>query len=572
MHLIFLLLPSMLACHKDEDKGNGAGTDDSAETGEGPWRPDVVCPGDEGCETADGALSAGAAAVAITPTCYETWDDADGNGEYNSSTESYYDCGCDHLCEGDDGYPGPDEGEGDGEFQAIWMAGFQNSRPANGIHDDLWARTVALRQGDTTITITALDLVGFFNDQVDTIRDAVAEAGIDVDHVIIVSTHVHEGPDTMGMWGKTAFQSGIDPQYLAYVRSQAVESISEAVADLQPATLRVGKADTSKTSDEKGTRNLIRDSRDPVIIDEWLYAAQLDSTSGDPIATLVNWGNHPESLSDENVLLTSDFVHYVRESVEDGVDYDSYTVAGKGGVCVYLNASVGGLMTPLQVHVTDGDGNTYDQSDFDKAAAIGHVVGEQAIRAIDDGQDASNPSLSVKMMRFKLPIDNYGFQALALAGVFDRETYDWNPNQDIDEDNKPWLQTEVDLVTLGPIQMLTIPGELFPELAIGGYDGSHVNTTADVFIDTGNPNPPDVSQAPDPPYFKDLMSGDYNLILGLGNDEIGYIVPSYDFKLSDVAPYLEEADGDHYEETNSIGPETADRVSAAVSQLLAWEP
>lgn len=563
------LLPALLliSCHRDK-----AATDDTTETGEGAWRPDLVCPGDAGCETAEGDLQAGAAALTITPTCWETWEDLNENGELDSSSESYLDCGCDHLCEGDEGYTGPDEGEGDGTFQAVWMAGFQNSRPMNGVHDDLWARTIALRRGETTITITSLDLVGFFNDQVDIIREAVRDAGLDVDHVIITSTHVHEGPDTMGMWGKTAFSSGIDPEYLNYVREQTVASVAAALDDLQPASMYVGQADTATTHPVKGTRNLIRDSRDPVIIDADLYTARFTTTGGDPIATLVSWGNHPEALSDENTQITSDFVHYVRESVENGIDYSSYQVEGHGGVCVYLQASVGGLMTPLGIEVTDGDGNSYSSSNWDKAEAIGRVVGEQALSAVDQAPEVVGGALAVRMMKFKVPIDNYGFQALALAGVFDRVTYDWDETQDITESNKPWLMTEVDLVTIGPIQMLTVPGELFPELAIGGYDGSRVGTDQDEFIAADNPNPPDVASAPAGPYFKDQMGGEYNWILGLGNDEVGYLVPSYDYKLDESSPYLSEPEGDHYEETNSLGPETADRIVEAVGTLLSWEP
>ena len=60
-----------------------------------------------------------------------------------------------------------DEGEEDGEFQAAWLAGFQNGRPANSVHDDIWSRTVVLRQGDTTVALVSLDVVGFFYDDVE---------------------------------------------------------------------------------------------------------------------------------------------------------------------------------------------------------------------------------------------------------------------------------------------------------------------------------------------------------------------------------------------------------------------
>ena len=59
-------------------------------------------------------------------------------------------------------------------------------------------------------------------------------------------------------------------------------------------------------------------------------------------------------------------------------------------------------------------------------------------------------------------------------------------------------------------------------------------------------------------------------IVGLGNDELGYIIPEYDFVLADSMPYFNEADGDHYEETNSLGPQTAGILESEADRLIDW--
>ena len=225
----------------------------------------------------------------------------------------------------------------------------------------------------------------------------------------------------------------------------------------------------------------------------------------------------------------------------------------------------------LGIQVTDGNGDTYGDSNWDKATALGNVIGQKALEAIEGGEDVADPALALRYASFYVPVENVALQALALSGVVDRDTYLWDDTRDVTEDNKPHLLTEVDVLDLGPVRMLTVPGELFPELAIGGYDGSHVNTTVVEFISSDNPNPPDVSAAPAGPYLKDRMAANYNWVLGLGNDEIGYIVPPYDFQIDENAPYLSEAEGDHYEETNSMGPETATLIDDAVTQLLEWQ-
>src|SRR5205814_6405304 len=119
-----------------------------------PDRPLLVCPGDPSCRDDDGPLRAGVAVRSLVPSCWETWDDLNGDATYDRVGETWEDCGCDRKCPGDAGYPGPDEGEGDGVFQAIWLAGFQHARPMSGVRDasrglrgdgdGLWAQALAL--------------------------------------------------------------------------------------------------------------------------------------------------------------------------------------------------------------------------------------------------------------------------------------------------------------------------------------------------------------------------------------------------------------------------------------------
>ncbi len=570
-----ILLPLLcLACKPDAD--------DSANND--AYAPDLYCPGDPSgiCDAVSGAaLEAGAARVSIVPSCFESWTDKDGDDEYDSG-DAFHDCGCDRLCQGDEGWTAADQGEGDGEFQAVWIAGFGQGRAATGVrgadmglrgeNDGLWASTVVLRQGETSMAIVALDLVGFFNDDVLAVRRAVAEAGLDVDHVLVQSSHNHEGPDTMGMWGPNITTTGVDPDYEAELSEAIVASIEQALDDMRQVSLTAGQADAGSYHAEKGLENLVRDSRDPWIVDERLGALRLQDDAGDTVATLVSWGNHPEATGSDNTLLTSDFAHALRETVESGVSWKSYQRAGLGGICLFVNSTVGGLMTPLGIEVEDPDGNAWSESSFEKADALGQLLGEMALDALEQGEQAADPQLAFKIEAFEFPVENYGFQAMMNLGVFAREVGCYDPEQDIDEDNQPCLASEVNVADIGPVQLLTVPGELLPEVAIGGYDGSHMGAPQQTLVDDDNPNPPDLEAAPAGPYLVDLMSGDFNWIVGLGNDEVGYMIPSYDFVLHESGPWLMEAEGDHYEETNSIGQQTVPIYEEQAELLLAWQP
>jgi hypothetical protein len=291
--------------------------------------------------------------------------------------------------------------------------------------------------------------------------------------------------------------------------------------------------------------------------------------SDNTIGTMVNWANHPETVADENVLFTSDYVHALRESVSHGVTWDGESKPGVGGITMFMNGTVGGMMTSLGVNVDTPDGETGGSASFEKADAIGQLVGGMALDALAGGQDVEAPSLAFATKTFELNVDNQAFQAMFLLGVLDHRKAVFDESQPLSDDNVPVVTTEMDIVDLGPVRMLSVPGELLPELAIGGYDGSYTPATRDI-IDPGNDNPPDLAAAPRGPYLKDDMGADYNWILGLGNDELGYIVPPYNFKLNQAAPYILEDFGDHYEETNSLGVDTAPKILEEAAILIDW--
>jgi len=549
------------ACKKDQEEES--------------WRPNLACPGDPSglCDSAEGPLFVGAGKQSIVPQCFESWIDADSDGEYRRTQgDSFLDCGCDQLCPEDEGYVAADEGEGDEVFQAVWLAGFGTGRPAASVNDPIWARAVVFEQGETSLGIVALDLVGWFNDDVEATREMAKEQGLDLDYILVAATHQHEGPDTVGMWGERIGKTGYEEEYAAFVRQSTVDALSAAITDLREVgTMKVGHVD-SRAYSEKGTRNLVRDSRDPIVIDERVNAALFSDKAGETITTLVNWGNHPEALSSKNTALTSDYSHYLREGLENGVEWETYQRDGLGGTSIYLNGTVGGLMTPLGITVTDPDGIDHSNSDFAKARAIGELVADMALDAIEEGDTVESPNLAFEQSVVMHPIDNWGFQAMFLSGVLDRETFGWDSSQIISEDNVPELKTEIARLQVGPMRMLSIPGELFPELAFGGFDGSKIGSDSDSLISEDNPMPPQIENAPQGPYWADLLDSEHAWILGLGNDEVGYIVPEYDFVIDLDSPYIDEPEGDHYEETNSLGPATAPLLDDAVRQLLAWKP
>src|SRR5204863_460027 len=119
--------------------------------------------------------------------------------------------------------------------------------------------------------------------------------------------------------------------------------------------------------------------------------------------------------------------------------------------------------------------------------------------------------------------------------------------------------------------ILTNPGELAPELFLGGYDGRYAGTYP--LLDKTQENAPQLDQAPAGPYLIDLMDGEraHRMIFGLTGDFVGYILPRFNFVVDADVPYLKEAKGDHYEETNSLGPLADPQIAGTLRQLVQGE-
>ncbi|HKJ69176.1 MAG TPA: hypothetical protein VKA68_14555, partial [bacterium] len=156
------------------------------------------------------ALRVGFGKQPITPDISETWQDANGDSRYDPEDGDTY------IDRNDNG-----------RFDAFWMAGFHNARPARGIHDDLWARALVIDDERTRIGLVVLDVIGFGHDYVLDTRERIMSE-IPMDYVLICSTHNHEAPDLIGLWGSGYLKSGVNPDYLEYVKNQTARAVIRA--------------------------------------------------------------------------------------------------------------------------------------------------------------------------------------------------------------------------------------------------------------------------------------------------------------------------------------------------------
>lgn len=401
----------------------------------------------------------------------------------------------------------------------LYMAGYHQGWEIEGVLDLQRVSAVWMESGHGGVLLLGVDAIGLGSDTVADIREALGgfcrETGCLT--VMVYATHTHAGVDTLGLWGPLAMD-GKNAAFMENLIDAAVSAARTAYADRAAGALYYGEAEP---------QGLLEDSRDPQVFDPTLYQIRFDPTdTAQNGIRLLSYAAHAESLRGDNRLVSRDYPGAVADRIR----------AATGDDTLFLPSAIGGLiMTRPLVEPFDAVENLNRTADVLAAAALG-IVEERPL----------SPLLGFASDTVMLPLDNTVFFYYRFLGILG------NPVQEVGL-GKYALETEIGLITIGDVTLALVPGEIFPELVSG-----------------------DGLSAADPPSLRALaeMNGIERLIVvGLANDELGYILPESDFLLHADAPYLEEAvdetgDG-HYEETNSLGPQTARLLLEAFEVLLA---
>ncbi len=440
----------------------------------------------------------------------------------------------------------------------VYMAGFGNNRVATVVHDDLYVRCLALAAAKQTVAMCSVDLIGLFYDDVLKIREKVRVRAPEVTHVIVASTHDHEGPDTLGLWGPTPFQTGIDEKYLDWVDERIATAATDAVRSREQARLTLARDDHPLLA------LLQSDGRPPYVKDPYLFLMRLESAAtGKTVATLVNWSDHPETLGGRNTEITADYPHWLCRYVEEHL----------GGTALFFDGSIGGLLSTLgrEVALQDPEtGEVAEDETWKKAELFGATLGELAVRALQAGENLDVDSLLLRKAAIFAPLMNDWFRVAGAAGIYRgrKPLYtDGKVDATIAEREFPGqgklkyaagkdVETEVNYVAFlskGRVvaEIATVPGEVYPELVNGGiarFPGA------------------DFPDAPFEPVLRVHLNTKYQFVFGLANDELGYIIPKAEW--DDQPPWLKNKKDRWYGETNSAGPEIAGVVMRALVQLI----
>ena len=247
-----------------------------------------------------------------------------------------------------------------------------------------------------------------------------------------------------------------------------------------------------------------KNARDPEIVDNELTVAQfIHPKSGKVLASLFDFPCHPEVLWEHNPHISADYPGFVRREVEKATRAPYIFFAG----------ALGGMMTP-----------DVKEHSFKEAESMGKRLAVEGLKALKEkGMSDQLPVISVRKKEVSIKLTNILFKIAFKRGLL--------PDT---RNKKGEVITEVNLVKIGPLWLATIPGEMLPKLGLALKASLRVAGAG--------------------------IAG----ILGLANDELGYILPKEDFRypLNPLNP------GKHYEESMSVSKEMGVKVMEAVKSLF----
>jgi neutral/alkaline ceramidase-like enzyme len=367
------------------------------------------------------------------------------------------------------------------DLSNIYVAGFSHNKPATGVHQSIFARMLCLEDESGPLVMVALDLIGLPGSEVDRIRALCPQ--IPGERIFVASTHTHAGPDTIGLWGKHLFGlpvvNGRNEDAMTRMINAIAAGIRQVVRNPEPVSIGFTDEKSDKT---EWIINIQVEGK--AYYDNTFTIMKIERPDGTPVACVSNFACHPESLADCNTEISSDFVGFMHETIEQET----------GALSIFFNGALGAMVT-ANIDLESGDVNK--QRPFTRKMGI--HLGSVIARCWSETQVSDIHLFTSSYALFRVPVQNRKFRFLFRTGLLPGDL------------KRGMLKTSVFSLTIGDAQMASLPGEAAP---VTGFAA------------------------------KQMMAGRYKFLIGLGNDEVGYLLNEDQY--NDTEHY-------GYERTVSIG-------------------
>lgn len=383
-------------------------------------------------------------------------------------------------------------------------------RTATGVHDPIHARVIAVKHGDDRFVIISLDLLSIDKAFTDQFTDKVSQGfHLPAENVFIHATHTHSGPggnlkDTSIVNKAFPYLNGWMPYNESIVQlqhEQMTKAVDEALSSLELCDVRYSE---SKVHGIALNRNSPERPHDPE-----LRVVEFRQHSGKKLV-LYHFACHPTIMHADNTDVSADFPGVTSRNLEQQDDIR---------LALFLNGPCGDISTRF----------TRRESTFEEVERLGTLLSDGILRALDHSEEVDVSRLKSKYvqveirprgiedsetLRKKLTDLQQKYRVMQSRGAPSAELRQLESqiegvanSVEVGDNIRgiTKINTLVQLLQLGDIIFVGIPGELFAE--------------------TGN----EITAS-----FNDVNL----LVAGNTNDHIGYIVPKGYYEESNYESFM----------------------------------
>jgi hypothetical protein len=297
-------------------------------------------------------------------------------------------------------------------------------RRAEGAHDRLEARVLALSDGDQCITLCALDLSGIRRSEVLRIRERAGRIAPELagPGLVLACSHTHSGPDSLYLFGGSPEDPWVD---------EMVEAVSDAIArahsERRPARLSIGRAPLALSHNRRcvgpeGAARMVSEHEPGLTegpVDPDLTVLRVDGTDDAPLALAFHFTAHSLTLGPGNMRFSADYPGVARAIIDEALS---------GATSLFLNGAAGNIH-PRQCL----------RSDREATEAIGGELGRAVVRLVRELSEIEAPTVSTASHTLTFPNR-------------------MDPSLEV--------PVEVACVRVGPLVMGVAPGEYFVEFQL----------------------------------------------------------------------------------------------------------
>ncbi len=327
----------------------------------------------------------------------------------------------------------------------VLLAGYGPEVVSRGVHDPLFLKGLAFREGSRKALLLSFDLLGLDRDFVVAIRKAcAASARIPAENVVLTCTHTHSGPHTRTL-GTFQFSPSRLREFRQY-RRFLVRSSAEAVTGIFSGMRKADVYHYSVRCHENLNRRYVAPDNTCVYLPEAKHLIPLANNITDPelgmlffiepgaeqpIAVLANYAAHPLTCQAEGLsshLISADYPGVLRREVESRI----------GGACVFTSGACGDL------HPKGFE------SGFARTEEMGKLLASRIAESCSDvlrNQERyrmTSDFLNVRSFFVKLPFRTSGCDEPRLPLYR----------------NRHFVNAELQILTIGDIALVGVPGEL----------------------------------------------------------------------------------------------------------------